>query len=196
MLTELAVESCNHGVQVLGGHGYIAEWGLEQFARDARITTIYEGTTQIQALDLLGRKILGGRGQGLAGLMQELLERCALAAQDEVLNSDAEKLGGAIRDLAGLTQAIAGRAQSNADEVGAAAVDYLFLAGYLLLGEALLRSAQVARADDASSALAQSKTALLRFYVDRILPRTEQHKGCLANGGQSLIELPEAVFGG
>ncbi|MEZ5441041.1 MAG: acyl-CoA dehydrogenase family protein [Lysobacterales bacterium] len=194
MLTELAVESCNHGVQVLGGHGYIAEWGLEQFARDARITTIYEGTTQIQALDLLGRKILGGRGQGLAGMMQDLLDRCALAAKDDALRGDAEKLGGAIRDLAGLTQAIAGRAQANADEVGAAAVDYLFLAGYLLIGEALLRSAQVARQEAAGSALAESKTALLRFYVDRILPRAEQHRLCVQNGGQSLIDLPEALL--
>jgi alkylation response protein AidB-like acyl-CoA dehydrogenase len=195
MLTELAVESCNHGVQVLGGHGYIAEWGLEQFARDSRITTIYEGTTQIQALDLLGRKILGGRGQGLGGLMEDLIARCELAAKDVALQSAAEKLGGAIRDLAGLTQSVAQRAQADADEVGAAAVDYLFLAGYLLLGEALLRSAQVARSIDADSALAQRKTALLRFYIDRILPRTEQHASCLRNGGQSLIDLPQAVFG-
>ncbi len=195
MLTELAVESCNHGVQVLGGHGYIAEWGLEQFARDSRITTIYEGTTQIQALDLLGRKILGGRGQGLGGLMEDLIGRCDLAAKDEALQPAAEKLGGAIRDLAGLTQTVAQRAQANADEVGAAAVDYLFLAGYLLLGEALLRSAQVARSIDANSKLAEGKTALLRFYIDRILPRAEQHAICLRNGGQCVIDLPEAVFG-
>jgi hypothetical protein len=78
-------------VQILGGHGYIAEWGLEQFARDARITTIYEGTTQIQALDLLGRKILGGRGQGLGGLMEDLIGRCELAAKDEALRPAAEK---------------------------------------------------------------------------------------------------------
>jgi hypothetical protein len=127
--------------------------------------------------------------------MEDLVGRCELAAKDAALQTAAEKLGGAIRDLAGLTQAIAQRAQGNADDVGAAAVDYLFLAGYLLLGEALLRSAQVARAIDADSDLAQGKTALLRFYIDRILPRAEQHAICLRNGGQCLIDLPEAVFG-
>ncbi len=194
LLTEMAVECTYHGVQTLGGHGYIAEWGQEQLARDARITTIYEGTTQIQALDLLGRKVMGGKGQALGTLIEKVTANCSAAEAHEPLKAAAARMQETAADWAALTQEVAKRAMADADEVGAAAVDYLFLSGYILVGDALLRSALVAQQAHIDAKLRDGKQALLNFYVDRILPRVGQHAASIRAGGKSLTALPESMF--
>ena len=195
LLTEMAVECTYHGVQTLGGHGYIAEWGQEQLARDARITTIYEGTTQIQALDLLGRKVMGGKGQALASLIEGVQRHCAAAHDHEPLKAAAARLQEIAEDWAALTQETAKRAMANADEIGAAAVDYLFLCGYIMVADALLRSATVAQQAHIDADTRAAKQALLNFYIDRILPRVGQHAASIRAGGHSLTDLPDALFG-
>jgi alkylation response protein AidB-like acyl-CoA dehydrogenase len=196
LLTEAAVECTYHGVQILGGHGYIKEWGLEQLARDARITTIYEGTTQIQALDLLGRKIMQLQGAGLRHFLSEI----AVFVEDQLSHSEvvayAKILGEHAAQWSALTQEIVVATQKNPEEMGAAAVDYLFYAGYITLAYFLLRELAALERNtvELSADYKAAKRASVRFYFDRILPRTLMHAAQIRTGAGSLMEIPESVF--
>ncbi|AVP96888.1 acyl-CoA dehydrogenase [Ahniella affigens] len=191
MMTELAVECCYHAQQVFGGHGYIQEWGMEQLARDARITTIYEGTTGIQALDLIGRKIMQLQGAGLRLFAAEIGEFCASATGDAA--AFAATLGALTQEWVGLTQSIGAKAAKNPDELGAAATDYLFYSGYISMAYALAQS--VAKSQVRGGDFHTSKLATTRFYFDRILPRVAQHKAAVQSGADNLMQLDEALFG-
>jgi alkylation response protein AidB-like acyl-CoA dehydrogenase len=194
VLTELANECTYHAVQILGGHGYIAEWGQEQLARDARITTIYEGTTQIQALDLLGRKILQTRGPGLKLFLGEIGTFCAVNAGNAALSEFIAPLAGLAKEWGQLTQEIGTKAQANPDEMGAAAVDYLYYAGYVAMAYFWARSVAVL-SERHGAEFAESKRGTARFYFTRILPRTAMHVAAIRSGSDSLMALPEAAFG-
>lgn len=196
-MTELAIECTNHGIQVLGGHGYISEWGLEQLARDARITTIYEGTTQIQALDLLGRKILAQNGVGFAHFLTEARAFCVHAANHPELAPVVETLAAKLDEWELLTRTLTGAAGRDPDEIGAAAVDYLMYSGYVVLGYFLARAAAVVCRPNftGGAEFRAAKLASARFFFARLLgPRTAQHALAARAGAASLIEVPEAVF--
>jgi alkylation response protein AidB-like acyl-CoA dehydrogenase len=195
LLTEAANECAYHAVQVFGGHGYIRETGVEQLARDARITTIYEGTTQIQALDLLGRKILQTQGAGLKHFLGEISAFCHARAQDATLTEFIAPLAVATKEWADLTQEVGKRAAGNPEEVGAAAVDYLFYSGYVALAYFWARSVAAADASAQSAEFKQAKRLTARFYFSRILPRTQAHASALRAGIDSLMALPDALFG-
>jgi hypothetical protein len=195
LLTENANECTSLALQVYGGHGYIAEHGMEQYARDARITTIYEGTTQIQALDLLGRKIMQQRGEGLQLFLEQLGAFCAQHADDAALKDLVAKLAALTREWSEVTLALGKRAASNPDEVGAAAVDYLFYAGYVALAFAWARSVAAADASSQSEDFKQAKRLTARFYFDRILPRTRTHLAAIQAGADSIFAMPDAMFG-
>ncbi|HEX4480362.1 MAG TPA: acyl-CoA dehydrogenase C-terminal domain-containing protein [Rudaea sp.] len=195
LLTEASVECTNLALQIYGGHGYIHETGVEQFARDARITTIYEGTTQIQALDLLGRKILQTQGVGLRHFLEEISAFCHDNAQNAALVEFVAPLAIATKEWADLTQEIGKRALANADEIGAAAVDYLYFAGYVALAYFWARSVATADAIAASDDVKQSKRSTARFYFARILPRTQTHAAIARAGLDSLLGMPDAQFG-
>ena len=196
MLTEMAIECTSHGIQVLGGHGYIREWGLEQFLRDARITTIYEGTTQIQALDLLGRKIMGQQAVGLRHFLGEVGAFCAAASEREAIAPWIATLGAKAKEWEGLTREIGMRAAQNADEIGAAAVDYLMYSSYVTLAYFLAREVEVVtRHDFAGGAeFRDSKLALTRFYFDRLLPRALTHAAGIRASVDSLTHGVEAAL--
>jgi alkylation response protein AidB-like acyl-CoA dehydrogenase len=192
VLTELAFESVNHAVQIHGGHGYIRGTGIEQYVRDARITLIYEGTTQIQGLDLLGRKILQTQGRGLiafVGEMQALADRIA-----EPLPELAEPLRRVAQEWSELTMALGGKALGNIDEVGAAAVDYLMYSGYAALAYCWARMAAVAAAGPADDPFLAGKLATARFYFQRLLPRTGAHKAALESGAAALTGIDEVAL--
>ena len=195
LLTELANECAYHAVQIFGGHGYIRETGVEQYARDARITTIYEGTTQIQALDLLGRKIMQTQGVGLKHFLEEISAFCHAHAQNPALVEFIAPLAIATKEWADLTQEIGKRALANPDEIGAAAVDYLFYSGYVALAYFWARS--VAAAEDSSQPadFKQGKRLTARFYFARLLPRTQTHAQVLRAGVDSLMAMSDAQFG-
>jgi len=195
LLTEAAVECTSHALQIFGGHGYIRETGVEQFARDARITTIYEGTTQIQALDLLGRKILQSQGTGLKHFLEEISAFCQAQAQNAGVIEFIAPLAVATKEWADLTQEIGKRALGNADEVGAAAVDYLFYSGYVALAYFWARSVVAAEGAQQSTEFRQAKWATARFYFARILPRTAMHAAILRASLDSLMAMPDAQFG-
>ncbi|MGH8147817.1 MAG: acyl-CoA dehydrogenase C-terminal domain-containing protein [Rhodanobacteraceae bacterium] len=195
MLTENAIECTNLALQVYGGHGYIADNGMEQYVRDARITTIYEGTTQIQALDLLGRKIMQQRGEGLQLFLEQLGAFCTQHANDDSVKDFIPKLSALAREWAEATQAIGGRAVSNPDEIGAAAVDYLMYSGYVAFAWAWARSVAAAEASSLSDDFKQGKRLTARFYFDRILPRTRTHLAAMQAGVDSVFAMPDALFG-
>lgn len=196
LLTEAAVECTYNGMQVLGGHGYIKEWGLEQLARDARITTIYEGTTQIQALDLLGRKIMQLQGAGMRHFLTEIGEFVAANSADPQVGPYAQKIGQLAGEWSALTKEVVAATQTNAEEMGAAAVDYLFYAGYITLGYFLARELAALEGNTVglSAEFKAAKFASAKFYFDRILPRTLMHAAQIRAGASSLMDIPESVF--
>ena len=196
LLTEAAVECTYHGMQILGGHGYIKEWGLEQLARDARITTIYEGTTQIQALDLLGRKIMALQGVGMRHFLSEIGAFIAAHGAHPVAAPYLHKLAKLVDEWSGLTQEIIAATQKNPEELGAAAVDYLFYAGYITLAYFLTRELEAL--DRSTTGISEefkvAKLASVKFYFDRILPRTLMHAAQIRAGAASLMDIPQALF--
>ncbi|WP_028117283.1 acyl-CoA dehydrogenase C-terminal domain-containing protein [Ferrimonas senticii] len=197
-MTEVAQEATSYGIQVYGGHGFIKEWGMEQLARDTRICTLYEGTTGIQALDLLGRKVLGSQGKLLEAVGQDLQQILAEAGRVPSLAAYAQSLGGHLQELQTITKTVAAKAAANPLEVGAASVDYLMYCGYVVMGHMWLKMAIVAQqqldagTDEADFYLAKLHTAA--FYFARLLPRAQTHKAAALAGMDSLMAMPESQF--
>ncbi|MEL7400725.1 MAG: acyl-CoA dehydrogenase C-terminal domain-containing protein, partial [Pseudomonadota bacterium] len=193
-LSEVSMEATTHGVQVLGGHGFIKEWGLEQEYRDTRITAIYEGTTGIQGLDLLGRKILASGGKILEPLVQEIREFCAANSG----NTYADQTAASLEQLLSLTQVVGAASGKNPDEVNAAAVDYLMHAGYTTIAYFWAKAAVVAQQalDNGTSEAPfyQAKLATTQFYFERLLPRTETLSKTMVSGADNLTALAEDAF--
>ncbi len=162
-------------LQVFGGHGYIAETGMERFVRDARINMIYEGTNEIQAIDLLGRKVLGDQGAALKQFGKRI---AALVAEENANESMAEflqPLGALGAELTQLTGEIGMRAMQQPESVGAAASDYLRIAGHLAFGYFWARMAQVALREIAkgnADPFYAAKLQTARFYFARLFPET------------------------
>jgi alkylation response protein AidB-like acyl-CoA dehydrogenase len=187
VLTELGYESVNHALQIYGGHGYVRDNGVEQYVRDMRITLIYEGTTQIQALDLLGRKVLQTQGKGL---MHFLAEMGALEARLRPLRPDlAQALGALSQEWGELALGIGGKAGSDLNEVAAGAVDFLFYSGYAVLAYCWGRMAEAAvtRLADGHDDFLQGKLAVADFYFARMLPRRVAHKLAIEAGPATLL---------
>ena len=181
--------------QVLGGHGYIAEWGIEQYVRDARIAQIYEGTNGIQALDLLGRKVLldgGAKLRRFGALVAKLAQEAgATPGMAEFL----DPLASCAADLAALTAEIGARATKNPDEVGAAAADYLRVVGHCALGYWWARMAHVAlQKADSGDRFYEAKLATARFYFARLLPEAAYHSRAARAGAGPLMALDAELF--
>ncbi|EIM00008.1 acyl-CoA dehydrogenase C-terminal domain-containing protein [Rhodanobacter denitrificans] len=186
MTTELAQECTKEALQIYGGHGYIAENGMEQFVRDARIITLYEGTTGIQAADLLGRKILQLQGIGAKHFLQEISAFCQQHSADAALRQLVGPLAVATKEWSELTLSLAQRVQANPEELGAAATDYLYYSGYVTLAYLWARSVAAAEAGNQPAAFKQAKRDTAAFYFARILPRTLAHKAAIEAGIGSL----------
>jgi alkylation response protein AidB-like acyl-CoA dehydrogenase len=194
-LTDNAWISTSHCMQVFGGHGFIKEWGMEQYVRDARINMIYEGTNTIQSLDLLGRKVLGDNGAKLkkfGKIVQAFVEdEGTNEAMQEFINPLAD-LG---EKLTKLTTEIGMKAFGNQDEVGAAAVDYLRVAGHLVMGYFWARMAKVALEKEGSGdPFYKAKLATARFYFAKLLPETATLIRTARAGLKPLMEMDEALF--
>jgi len=197
-LTEIGYESSNLGMQVFGGHGYIHEWGMEQNVRDARIGMIYEGTTGIQALDLLGRKVLMSQGEALKVFTKQVHLFCKENADNEQLQEFVEPLAAINKEWGDLTMKIGMTAMKNREEVGAAAVDYLMYSGYAVFAYLWARMAKVAQdklAEGTSEEMFyNAKVQTARFYFKRMLPRTKGHADAMLAGADSLLDMPEDAF--
>ncbi len=190
-LTDLGLETTVHGQQIFGGHGYIREWGQEQLVRDVRITQIYEGTNGIQALDLMGRKVVGNGGAFYQLFSEEVR---AYATQAEgALQEFTQPLIQALDRLDALTAGVLDRAGNNPREIGAASVEYLQAFGYTAYAYmwARMAGAALGRQDEAFYA---SKLGTARFYFARLLPRVHSLAAAVEAGSASLFLLDEAQF--
>ncbi len=191
--TEWGIENTYHALQCFGGHGYIHEHGMEQLARDARITTLYEGTTGIQALDLMGRKTAASQAAGLKLFLAEIEAFAREHEGDAALAEFIKPLRDQASEWAMLTREVLERAARDPEEIGAASYDYLFYSGYVVLAYWWARSVAASRGKDAKLATAKLETA--RFYYARILPRTLAHAAHIRSGAKPLMALDEALFG-
>ena len=197
-LTETGYEAANNGVQVFGGHGFISEHGMEQIVRDTRIACLYEGTTEIQALDLLGRKVLQTQGAMLKDFTK-IIHKFAEANKDNAdLKEFIEPLAALNKEWGDLTMQIGMRAMQNPDEVGAAAVDYLYFSGYVTLAYLWARMALVAQEKLAEGTtdvdFYNAKLTTARFYFKKILPRVRSHVDLIATGVEPLMSLDAEHF--
>lgn len=193
-LTEWGVECTYQALQCYGGHGYIAEHGMEQLARDARITTLYEGTTGIQALDLLGRKVMQQQGAGLQVFLAMIEQFCVANEDNPAVAEFIAPLRGKAAQWLQLTMQVGQRAVGNADEVGAAAYDYLMYSGYVALAYWWARSVAASEASPHSGEFKSAKRETARFYFGRILPRTLAHAAAVDSGTQTLMTLDADAF--
>ncbi|OPF28618.1 putative acyl-CoA dehydrogenase, partial [Pseudomonas aeruginosa P47] len=191
--TDTGLESCVLGQQVFGGHGYIREWGQEQLVRDVRIAQIYEGTNGIQALDLMGRKVVANGGLFLSIFSREVRTFAAGANAD--LPEFVTPLLTALDLLDNLTQGIVARAGNDPREIGAASVEYLHLFGYTAYAYLWARMAAAAlRQREADPAFHDGKLATARFYFARILPRVHSLAAAVEAGSESLYGLEAEQF--
>jgi alkylation response protein AidB-like acyl-CoA dehydrogenase len=201
-LTEVGVEAANMGIQVYGGHGYIKSNRQEQIVRDSRISAVWEGTTQIQALDLLGRKIL------LEGKLKPINYHCSLLYKDckdlmfsgasSSVKSHAWRL---LKETASLhfnTYRIASKGQSNRDCIGLASQDYLMVAGYINMGHHWLKMEEAAAKKIASGegdqAFYEAKMKSAEFYFENIFPRVASHKLTMHAPINSVMSMKEEEF--
>ncbi len=194
-ITDNAWIATSHCMQVFGGHGYVREWGMEQFVRDARINMIYEGTNTIQSLDLLGRKVLLDRGkklQKLIVLVQQLIEA---EGGDGVMLEFINPLADLGEKLTKLTTELGLKAFSNPDEVGAAAVDYLRVVGHLVYAYFWTRMARLALDHQAEDdPFYKAKLATARFYFAYLLPETAALIRSARAGVKPLMAMDESMF--
>ncbi|SAL10639.1 Acyl-CoA dehydrogenase-like protein [Caballeronia cordobensis] len=194
-LTDNAFEGTNMGMQIYGGHGFISEWGMEQYVRDARINMIYEGTNSIQALDLLGRKILGDMGAKLkrfGKLVSDFVEQEGVKPEMQEFINPLADIGGKVQKL---TMEIGMKAMQNPDEVGAAAVPYLRTVGHLVFSYFWARMARVALDGAASGdAFYVAKLATARFYFAKLLPETASTIRAARAGAKPMMDYDEALF--
>ena len=188
--TDTGFDSCVLGQQVFGGHGYIREWGQEQLVRDVRIAQIYEGTNGIQALDLLGRKVIANEGVTLQLFTRQIRDFAALPGTPY-----ANPLLEAVQRLEDVSDWLRAQATLNPYEIGAASVEYLHLFGYVAYAWLWARMADVAqRAREAEPAFYDAKLATASFYFSRVLPRTLSLEQTIRAGSNSLFELDAASF--
>jgi alkylation response protein AidB-like acyl-CoA dehydrogenase len=197
-LTETAQETTSYGMQVFGGHGFIKEWGMEQLARDTRICTMYEGTTGIQAIDLLARKVVGSNGKLLTVFTNEVKEYCKSIRDKSQFNAWSNSVDTHIDKWHQVTEDIMLRAAKNPAELGAASVDYLMYSGYVVVGYFWLKMAVVAQqklddgTDDPEFYKAKLHTA--KFYFDRLLTRTHSLVSAMESGADNLMNMQEEQF--
>jgi len=196
--TDKGYEIATNAQQVYGGHGYIAEWGMEQYVRDARIAMIYEGANGVQAMDLVGRKLATNGGRAVQHLFRILAEEIALARQDPRLADFATRLERATADLQASTIWFVQNGISNPNDVGAGAHSYMHLMGIVAVGLMWLRMATAAIAalaeGDGDTAFLEAKLVTARYYSERILPDAGALRRKIESGSDAIMALPPEMF--
>ena len=197
VFTDLGFANAVKAQQVLGGHGYIAEWGMEQFVRDARIAMIYEGANGVQALDLVGRKLPKDGGRAVMAFLGEISQFLAHSKDDAAL---APYLGGLQASLGHLQQAsmwLSRNGLADPDNAGAASTDFMHLFGLTALGymwARIVKAVLARRAKRESNPALDAKLTLAKFFSERMLPETGAHLARLSAGAATLMALPAEAF--
>ncbi len=196
--TDMGYAIATNAQQVYGGHGYIAEWGMEQYVRDARIAMIYEGTNGVQAMDLVGRKLAQNGGRAVQAFFGIVAAETAAAKADPATADIAGKLEKALGELQAATMWFMANGMKNPENVGAGAVSYMHLMGLVAVGLMWLRMAVAAAAlkaeGEGDAAFFDAKLVTARFYAERLLPEAGAHRRKIEGGAESLMALPPEMF--
>ena len=198
VLTDKGFENAVMAQQVYGGHGYIAEWGMEQFVRDARIAQIYEGANGIQALDLVGRKLALNGGRAIQAFFTEVGKFAEENRADEAMAPYTKGLKKGLNDLQQATMWLMQNAMAKPDNAGAASTDYMHLFGLVALGYMSALSAKAANAKlaegGADEAFCKAKLVTAKFFMDRLMPETAAHLARISSGAESMMALDAEIF--
>jgi acyl-CoA dehydrogenase len=195
--TDMGFANAVKAQQVFGGHGYIAEWGMEQFVRDARINMIYEGANGIQALDLVGRKLPKDGGRAITAFFGEISAFLSANKADAELAPYLTGLKVGSSQLQQATMWLMQNAMSNPDNAGAGSTDYLHLFGLTLLSYMWARIAKAVLAKKAKGEATEeleSKLVLAKFFNERMMPEAGAHLARLSSGAASIMAMPAAAF--
>ncbi|HEX8446499.1 MAG TPA: acyl-CoA dehydrogenase C-terminal domain-containing protein [Sphingomonas sp.] len=197
-VTDLGYEIATNAQQVYGGHGYIREWGMEQYVRDARIAQIYEGTNGVQAMDLVGRKIGQNGGRALMALGQLMGAELAAAKQDPATADFAGRLEKAAGDLQTASMWLMQNGMANPNNAGAAAYPYMTLMGIVTLGWMWLKmvraSTAAIAAGEGDRTFHEAKLVTARYYGERVLPDTGSLRRKIEGGADVVMALPVEAF--
>ncbi|MCH8502165.1 MAG: acyl-CoA dehydrogenase C-terminal domain-containing protein [Aliidiomarina sp.] len=191
-LTDTGLEATIAGQQVLGGHGYVREWGQEQLVRDCRIAQIYEGTNGIQALDLLGRKVVGSGGKLLLPLGAEIKQ--FLEQDPGQWGAEFKQLAQGLSELERVSKDVITGFQNDENLINSVAVDYLNLLGYVAFGYLWLRMAKAAEAKPELGVFATGKVKTAKFYFAKLFPRVQGHVAAIDAGADCLFEFAQDEF--
>ena len=199
VLTDTGFANTVKAQQVFGGHGYIAEWGMEQFVRDARIAMLYEGANGIQAMDLVGRKLGKDGGRAVMAFFNEVTSFLKENASDESLAGLLKPVGTALGHLQQATMWFMQNALARPDHAGAGATDYMHMFGLVALAYMWGRIAKAAQAKlkagaDGEAARMEGKLATAKFFVQRMLPETGAQLARITSGADSVMALPAEAF--
>ena len=197
VLTDGGFANAVSAQQMFGGHGYIAEWGMEQFVRDARIAMIYEGANGIQALDLVGRKLPRDGGRAVMAFFAEVAAFAKEHAGDEAMKPYVGPLSAALGHLQQATMWLMQNAMAKPDNAGAGATDYMQLFGLTGFAYMWARMAKVAQDKIAAAGATPYLTTKLvtgRFFMERMLPETSVHLARIQSGSATTMELPAEAF--
>ncbi|SFM40263.1 acyl-CoA dehydrogenase C-terminal domain-containing protein [Marinobacter zhejiangensis] len=195
-LTDRGLDACILGQQVFGGHGFIREWGQEQLVRDCRITQIYEGTNGIQALDLMGRKVVASKGKLFELFAADVATFIQDNSNDDVLRPYLESLSAALERLDDVTDAVIKQAEVTPNAIGAASVDYLDMFGLTALAYMWAKMVKVAaqKAEGDTSGFYTGKLKTARFYFERLLPKTVSLAEGIRSGSDAMMDLSDDEF--
>ncbi|GEP10422.1 acyl-CoA dehydrogenase C-terminal domain-containing protein [Methylobacterium gnaphalii] len=197
VLTDRGFANAVEAQQMFGGHGYIEEWGMSQFVRDARIAMIYEGANGVQAMDLIGRKLPKDGGRAMMGFLSEVQTFVKDYDEDEQLKTFTAPLQAALNDLQGATMWLMQNAMAKPDNAGAGATDYMHLLGLVALGYMWGRVAKAAVANKAEGGDAERMDAKLvtgRFFMERMLPETSLRLARIKSGSDTTMALAAEAF--
>jgi Acyl-CoA dehydrogenases len=198
VLTDKGFDHAVMAQQVYGGHGYIEEWGMSQYVRDARIAMIYEGANGIQALDLVGRKLALNGGRAVMAMFKEIGDFCEENRADEAMSFYTKHLKKGLNDLQASTMWFMQNAMAKPDNAGAGSTDYMHLFGLVTLGYMWGKIAKAARdrlaAGDPREEYLKNKLVTARFYMEKIMPETAMRKARIEAGADTLMELAAEAF--
>lgn len=196
VLTDSGFANAVMAQQVYGGHGYIAEHGMEQFVRDARIAQIYEGVNGIQALDLVGRKLGKDGGRAIMAFFNEVQTYLKERTNNDAMNVYLKPLGQSLAHLQEASMWFMQNAMAKPDNAGAGSYDYMHLFGLVALGYmwCLIAEAALARKENGATPGMDAKLVTARFFMDRVLPETATRLERIKAGAGSTMELPDDAF--
>ncbi|AXV14360.1 acyl-CoA dehydrogenase [Neorhizobium sp. SOG26] len=198
VLTDKGFDHAVMAQQVYGGHGYIEEWGMSQYVRDARIAMIYEGANGIQALDLVGRKLALNGGRAVMAMFKEIGDFCEENRADEAMSFYTKHLKKGLNDLQASTMWFMQNAMAKPDNAGAGSTDYMHLFGLVTLGYMWGKIAKAAQdrlaAGDPREEYLKNKLVTARFYMEKIMPETAMRKARIEAGADTLMELAAEAF--